>query len=126
MLKWLKSLFLALALSIPTFGEKEEGKHDFAPVERDRGQRLAPGGQLQETPQKHYGITIAGGPGSQDIYKAFEALPQAQRDAMIAARKGVVRPVKDSDYNRDEDDTKTETLSRGIAKAVAKNYRRPA
>jgi hypothetical protein len=75
-----------------TISYKDEASKAPAPIESQRV-RYAPGGTLQKI-DKHYGTTIAGGPGSQKIGDTFAALPQAERDKMIAARKGVVRQLQ--------------------------------
>lgn len=87
--KFLKSLFAALAFGLPNFnrGKDEAAEKEATPTEAAKPSKLQPGGVVEEV-NKYYGMTIAGGPGSQRIGDTFDALPKAEREAMIAARKG--------------------------------------
>lgn len=92
----IRRFFAALAFGLPDFHYgKDEASGEAKPLEPidARRVRYAPGGALEEV-RKNYGVTIAGGPGSQKIGDTFMALPQAERDRMIAARKGVIRQLR--------------------------------
>ena len=89
--KLIRNILASFALSVPNFehGKEEVNDHPVEPITDSKHQFKA-GGAL-EAVDKYYGRTVAGGPGSQKIGDTFNALPQAERDAMIAARKGIVR-----------------------------------
>lgn len=99
--RFLRNLFAALAFGLPTFSRaKDEASEKAAdPVESIKPSRLQPGGKLEEV-NKQYGRTIAGGPGSQKIGDAFDALPPAVRAEMIAARKGRIVRVGETGFDR--------------------------
>lgn len=119
--KLIRNLLTALAFAAPNFARGKSAVDD-KPVEPIESKRVkyAPGGALEQI-DKQYGRTIAGGPGSQNIYKAFEALPQAEKDRMILARKGIIRRITVEELDNAED--RPESYERGtdkIARALAK------
>ncbi len=121
---WIKNAFTAVALGTPSFDEKPVEKHDTKPVEQVKPSKLAEGGTLQKV-DKYYGRTIAGGPGSQKIGDTFDALPQHEKDKMIAARKGrIVQETVHSAAAGDqgEQPARHGRLGRGIAAAVDRVY----
>lgn len=99
LLKLIRNLMAALAIGSPKFERAKEEVND-KPVEPIESQRIkyAGGGVVesnQHREQRQY--TIAGGPGSQRIGDAFNALPPAERQRMIDARKGIIRRERPGD-----------------------------
>lgn len=87
--RFLRNLLGAIAFSLPNFARgKDEATDKETDLHAETVQtKLKPGGALEEV-NKHYGTTIAGGPGSQKLGDAFDALPEATKREWIAARKG--------------------------------------
>ena len=127
MLNWLKRSIVAIAMGIPTFGEKEPEKHDVeVPIERVKPSKLLNQGTVQQV-NKHYGRTIAGGPGSQKIGDTFDRLPQHMKDQMIEARKGKIRyPTRDemrgAISEAEGDYVPQRNMGRGIDAAIGRVY----
>lgn len=126
--RFVKNLFAALAFGTPKFdhGRDSTSNSDLR-NETIEGQRtrFIPGGTVEKV-NKHYGVTIAGGPGSQRIGDTFDALAPRVREEMIAARKGVIRPER-SGYDTSQDELPTRFRRHGtaaIAHALASWYER--
>lgn len=127
--KFLKNLLAAFAFGIPGFarGKDEASGRDLRevkPVERP-WRHLIPGGTLEKV--SHYGRTIAGGPGSQKIGDAFDALPPRIRDEMLAAREGMIRQLRPGE--REDSGAELPGIHRrhgtdAIAHALATRYTR--
>lgn len=88
---FIRGLFAALFFGTPNFsGQTQAEKIDSGKVERQVNQGLEVAEIETDAHRAQTQHTIAGGPGSQNIYETFANLPKAERDAMIAARKGVI------------------------------------
>jgi hypothetical protein len=125
-MNWLRRIFAALTFALPDFHYgKDEASGEGRPMEPidARRVRYAPGGALEEV-RKNYGVTIAGGPGSQKIGDTFDALPQAEKDRMIAARKGVIRQLRPDENNDQHEepyvwrDSANARIARGLDKVM--------
>ncbi len=130
--KWLRNLAASFALGTPNF---ERGKDMAAekPVEPIESQRIkyAPGGTIERHAPMHDQYTIAGGPGSQRIGDTFAALPQAERDRMLAARKG--RIIRGDALGIEQGESpmvltrgSTGSMAAAIARRTADRYERDA
>jgi hypothetical protein len=89
--KHIRGFFVALAFGIPDFSHAKDeasGRSLKAPLEEETNQLRA--GTTQKV-EKTWGVTIAGGPGSQRLCDAFDALPPEEKQRMLDARKGIIR-----------------------------------
>lgn len=118
--KLIRNVLASFALSVPNFehGKDEASQTAKAPLEQEKNKDFARGGTLEPV-RKQQGITIAGGPGSQRIGDTFMALPQAERDRMIAARKGVIRRVEGVDQIGDQGEGATSYRGMGTDRIAA-------
>ncbi len=110
---------------------KDEASGTDLKIEPIEGQRtkIMPAGSLEKV-DKYYGRTIAGGPGSQRIGDTFMALPKEEREAMIAARKGVIRQLRPNELCGDQHEDpyvwrgSTRSMSAAIGRRTAQVYDR--
>ncbi len=118
--KFIRNILAAFAFATPNFSRGKETVND-QPVEPvgDSKHKFAPGGAL-ESVDKHYGRTIAGGPGSQRIGDTFDALPEAERQRMLDARKGRIRKATGlDDVGAGSEGTSSMSGTDKIARALA-------
>lgn len=106
--RWIRNTLAAFALGSPSLTtEKEPEKHE-SPVEHKVNSNLVQGGSLESYDREAtYGQrTIAGGPGSQNIYAAYAALSPAEKAKLGISKRGVIRKATVEEaqraYGKDE------------------------
>ncbi|MBU6249444.1 MAG: hypothetical protein KGN77_17045 [Xanthomonadaceae bacterium] len=128
LVRWIRNFLAALAFGVPSFERGKDSASEQvlkAPLEEKTHKDQIRAGTTQRI-QREYGVTIAGGPGSQNIGKAFDALPPDVKAQMLAARKG--RIIRGDALAETPEGgsvlSSHDKLSRGISAAMARDYTR--
>lgn len=121
MIQIFRNIAAAILLAFPSFQRRGDTVAEVKKIVRETPS--LPGGQLEKV-DKHYGKTVAGGPGSQKIGDAFDALPKEVREQWIAARKGriISVPTDALDDQRESSVKSVDRLSRGVNAASRRSY----